>query len=579
MSTEIKNNISPFNLLKRINFHLGNKRKKDTKLVFLLSILSSLAESVSIAILIPFISFIVNPEIYVLNSLLINILDFFNVTEAQILYFIATCFIIVVLVSSFIKIKYIKASNSLADNISSDFRIKIFTFMLSQDFSYHFKKGSNEILSSLAQKTVFFTTIIFAAINIINSILITLAIVFVLIYNEPFYTPIIITVISLFFLIIFKFKSSLILKRGQTVSSNQNLMIDIFQNTIGYLPEIIVYNIKKFFLNSLSNLSEETARSTTEVRTITVTPKIYLETFVIIFVISGVIILRYLDISIASNLAYFAILAFGFQKCLPLISNTFNLAGNFKFSTPVVDNFLSILDEEKVIKIQEEEISPLKFEKTIKLENLSYKYNHDLPNIIDKFSFEIMKGEKVAIKGPTGSGKTTLVNIVSGLLNPKEGRIYIDNIIINSQNIKNWQKNLAIVPQSIFLKDGSVLENIAIAKDVSAIDLEKAKDCARIAQIDNFIESLPNKYNEGVGEKGVRLSGGQIQRLGVARALYRDAKVIILDEATNALDGKTEIDLMNAITKISKDVTLIMISHSDTSLKYFNKIIDLNIKK
>ena len=143
----------------------------------------------------------------------------------------------------------------------------------------------------------------------------------------------------------------------------------------------------------------------------------------------------------------------------------------------------------------------------------------------------------------------------------------------------NWQKNLAIVPQTVFLNDATILENIAIALDIKSIDLEKAKNSAKLAQIDTYIESLPNKYYEKVGERGVRLSGGQRQRMGIARALYRNAKVIILDEPTNALDTETEKNVMDSITKLDKDITLIMISHSDSSLKYFDKIINLDKQK
>ena len=144
----------------------------------------------------------------------------------------------------------------------------------------------------------------------------------------------------------------------------------------------------------------------------------------------------------------------------------------------------------------------------------------------------------------------------------------------NKDNIISWQKNISIVPQSIFLNDATILENIAIAEDPKKINLEKIKQSTKIAQIDSFIENLPNKYNEKTGERGVKLSGGQRQRLGIARALYRNANLIILDEPTNALDAETEKKVMDSITNL--EVTIIMISHSDTSLKYFNKVIDLN---
>ena len=581
MSTQIENNkISSVNILKKIKLHLDVERKKDIKFVFFLSILSSIAESVSIALLVPFISFFVNPDNYLFNNLFKTFFDFLNITgEKNILNTVALSFILIVLLSSYIKLKYIKLSNSLTDNIASDFRIKIFNFLINQDYSYYFKHGSSEIMSNLSQKTNSFTTIIFSSINIINAILISLAVVIVLVFNEPIYTPIIIISIIVFFFIIFKIKSKSVLKKGQNVNLNQNFMIDVFQNTVGYLPEIIIYNIRKFFLTTLSTFSKETAISTSDVRTIAMSPRIYLETFVIILVILVIYFSDFNERSIESNISYLAILAFGTQKCLPLINGVYNLSINFKNATPVVNSFLQILDSGKEIVIEEKNFNPLEFNKSIKLENISYQYNKSLPKILNKFSFEINKGEKVAIKGQTGSGKSTLANIISGLLYPSEGQIYIDGTVIDNTNLKNWQRNVAIVPQTVFLNDGSILENIAIALHKNTINFDKVKYSAKLAQIDSFINSLPNKYSEKVGERGVRLSGGQRQRLGIARALYRNANVIILDEPTNALDIETEKLVMDSITKLSKDITLIMISHSDTSLRYFDKIIDLDNNK
>lgn len=581
MNTQIQNNkISAFSILKKINQNLDKKRKRDVRVVLFLSILSSLAESISIAMLVPFVSFFVNPDNYVFNNLFKSFFNLVNITnEKDILASVAFGFIFIVLISSFVKLKYIRSSNILTENITSDFRIKIFKFLINQDFSYYFKHGSNEIMSNLSQKTRAFVTIVFSTINIINSILISLAVVIVLIANEPFYTPLIIVSIIVFFYIIFKVKSATVLKRGQTVNLNQNFMIDVFQNTVGYLPEIIIYNVRKFFLTTLSKFSKEVAVSASDVRTIAMSPKIYLETFVIILVIFVIYFSDFSEKSIESNISYLAILAFGTQKCLPLINNVYNLSINFKNATPIVNSFLGILDRGNVNEINEQEYKTLNFDKFIKLENISFQYSETLPNILNKFSFNIQKGEKIAIKGMTGSGKSTLVNIISGLLNPSQGKMYIDDNLIDSKNLKNWQKNVAIVPQTVFLNDASVLENIAIALDKSLIDIEKVKNSAKLAQIDSFIESLPNKYDERVGERGVRLSGGQRQRMGIARALYRNANVIILDEPTNALDIETERLVMDSITKLSKDITLIMISHSDASLKYFDKIIDLDKAK
>ncbi|MDC6481915.1 ABC transporter ATP-binding protein [Pelagibacteraceae bacterium] len=573
------NNISAINVLKKINLNLDRKRKRDIKLVFFLSILSSIAESVSIAMLIPFISFFVNPNDYIFNNLFVGIFHYFNIiSEKEILAATAIGFILIVLLSGLVKIRYIKSSNNLTDNITSDFRIRIFRFLLNQNLNFHFIHGSNQIMSNLAQKAGAFTALVFSSLSILNSILISLAVVIVLTINEPIYTPLILFLILLFFFIIFKIKSVTVLKKGQSVNLNQNFIIDIFQNAVGYLPEIIIYNLRKFFLTTMKNVSEEIARSSSITRTIGMTPRVYLETSVIILVIMVLFFSDLSERSIESNIAYLAILAFGAQKILPLINNVYNLSIKFKSSIPTVSSYFELLEKGNSNEIKDQEYKTLDFKNVIKLDNISFRYNKDLPNILSKYNFNITKGEKIAIKGQTGSGKSTLVNIITGLLKPTEGNIFIDNTLINSENLNQWQKNIAIVPQIVFLNDASILENIAIALDINSIDKEKVKWSAKLAKIDTFIESLPSSYDEKVGERGIRLSGGQKQRLGIARALYRDAKVIILDEPTNALDSETEGLVMDSITKLSKDITLIMISHSDASLKYFDKIIDLDKK-
>ena len=578
MTTSSENKkILPLNLLNKIILHLSSERKKNIKFIFFLSLFSSLAESVSLAMLIPFVSFFINPENYIFNDFLKFFFNFLNIkTEKEILGVVSIIFIFIVFLSGIIRLKYTKYSNILAESITSDFRIKIFKFLLEQNYSYFFKHGSNEILSNLSQKTGAFTHIIFSSVNIINSTLILLSIVTILIINEPFYTPIIISSIIFFFFIIYKIKSKIVLDKGKNINRNQNFIIDIFQNAVGYLPEIIIYNLKNFFLTTLSSLSKKTAFSTADIRTISMTPRIYLETFVIIFVVIIIYFSGMSERSLETNVSYLTILAFGAQKSLPLINNLYSLSINFNGAAPTASSFLNILDSDNQNLISEDTNETLKFEELIRIDNISYSYEEHLPNIINNFSYNISKGKRIAIKGQTGSGKTTLVNIISGLFSPNKGRIFVDGVEITLENIKKWQKNIAIVPQTVFLNDTSLMKNIAIAENDESINLEKVKNSAKLAEIYSFIEKLPNKFDELVGEKGVRLSGGERQRIGIARALYRDAKLIILDEPTNALDFETEKHVMDSITKLSKNITLIMISHSNTSLKYFDEIIDLN---
>ena len=579
MNTESnnKNTASTFALLGKIISHLDADRKKQLTFLFILSIFASIAESISIAMLIPFIGFFINPELYEFNNFFKTVFEFFKINNnKEILATVTFSFALIVIISGYIKFKFIKISNQITEYITSDFRIKIFKFLINQDFSYYFKHGSNEILSNMSQKITSLTTILLSSLNILNSIFIISCITSVLVFNEPFYTPIIVFCIGLFFFIIFKIKANSILAKGKKISLNQNLIIDIFENTVGYLPEIIIYNLKNFYTSILTKTSRKIAQYTTEIRTIGQTPRILLEVFVIVFVIIFIYFSGFVERSTEANISYLAILAFGAQKSLPLINSIYNYSVNFRGATPNVIGFLNILDSGQNKIVENNHYETLDFNKSILLKDISYCYDKGLPNILNSISLEINRGDKIVIKGETGSGKSTLTNIISGLLKPTKGKILIDGVEITKKNEINWQKNISIVPQSIFLNDASISENIAIAEHLNEIDLDRVKKSAKLAYIDRFIENLPNKYNEEVGERGVRLSGGQRQRIGIARALYRNSKLIILDEPTNALDADTENLLMNSITNLRGDITVIMISHSNSSLSFFDKVIDLD---
>ena len=571
--------MTPTALLKKVVKHFNVERKKQLSFVIIFSIFSSVAELISIALLIPFVGFFLDPNYYLFNDIFKNIFTFFSInTKSEILFFVSLSFVLVVVLSGVIKIIFIKTSNRLTENITSDFRIKIFNFLINQDFSYYYKHGSNEIMSNLSQKTTTFSTIIFSSINIFNSLLISIAIISVLVMNDPIYTPALIFIVLIFFFIAFKLKSKKVVESGKSININQNVFIDIFENAVGYLQEIIIYDLKKLFSKSLDEASKKNAKSLANIRSTGMMPKVYLETS---FLIIAVLLIYFLNLSsrtLQENIGYLAILAYGVQRILPQINNIYNLSINFRSVTPTVQNFLDILDGGiRKYNFDENNIKEkITFKNEIILKDICYRYNQQSSNVLNNINLSIKKGEKIAIKGRTGSGKTTLINIISGLLNPVSGSILIDGHNLDNEKKKGWQKNLAIVPQTTFLNDGTILENITLGFAQNKINNDKLRQVIEIANLNGFIEKLPNNVNEKVGERGVRLSGGQRQRIGIARALYRDANLIILDEPTNSLDFQTEMSILESLIKNEKDKTMIMISHNDRFLDFFDQIIDLD---
>lgn len=566
-------------LLKKIIYRLEIDKKKNLIYVLILSFLSSLTESISIALLIPFVGFFLDPNSYLFSNFLKEIFVFFNATtEKEILTFVTFIFAFVIVLSALIKINYIKKSNKLIEDITSDFRIDIFNFLLNQEYSYYFKYGSNEIMSNLSQKTNAFSTIIFAAINILNSSLICVAIIIILIMSDPLFTPAIIIFVTAYFIIIYKFKSRDITKKGEQININQNFIINIFENAVGYLQEIIIYDLKKMFSNSFSKVSKITAFSKANIRSTSMQPKVYLETLILISAILFIYFSNFTKISVEANLAFLAVLAYGIQKTIPQINNIYNLMVNFRSVKPTVQSFINILESgnKKTFFSYEKTSEPIKFNSEIKLKNVSFRYDEKSLNILNQINITIQKGDKIAIKGRTGSGKTTLINLISGLLDPISGDLLVDDLNINKKNKKSWQKKISIVPQNVFLTDSSILENITLSSDISKNDKNKLSSILKICELEKFINKLPNKINEKVGERGIRLSGGQKQRIGIARALYRDTDLIIFDEPTNALDFVTESKILKSLTENMIDKTLLFIIHSESSLKNFKQVIDLN---
>tara|TARA_B110000495_G_C22928006_1_gene542393 strand:+ start:18 stop:767 length:750 start_codon:yes stop_codon:yes gene_type:complete len=217
----------------------------------------------------------------------------------------------------------------------------------------------------------------------------------------------------------------------------------------------------------------------------------------------------------------------------------------------------------------------LSFHKYIEFKNVSFKYVEDGPTILNNVNFKINKGSRVGFIGSTGSGKSTLVDIVMGLLTPNDGVVFIDDIRLSENNINCWQSKLCHVPQSIFLTDNTISENIAFGIEKELIDHERVKDAAMQAQISDFINNSLDGYDTIVGERGVKLSGGQRQRIAIARALYKDADVLVFDEATSALDISTEKLVMDSITTLDKKLTIIIIAHRITTLQNCDKIIEI----
>ena len=268
-------------------------------------------------------------------------------------------------------------------------------------------------------------------------------------------------------------------------------------------------------------------------------------------------------------------LALGAQRLLPALQQAYASYSTIKGSKSSFEDVLNLLDQPLPEYADQPLPEPIPFAEEIKLNNLNFRYTEDSPWVLKNVNLSLKKGSRIGFMGVTGSGKSTLLDIIMGLLPATEGGLIIDNHTINTQNRRAWQAHIAHVPQNIYLSDSTIEENIAFGIEKEKIDHQRVKKAAQQAQIAQLIEQWKDGYQTFVGERGIRLSGGQRQRIGIARALYKQADVLIFDEATSALDNETEQAVMDAIEDLGEEVTILIIAHRLTTLKGCDQIIKL----
>ena len=565
------------NLISRIKNYLSSIRKAQLITLFVLIIFLSVAEAISLASIVPFIGVFMNPDVFFSNPWLSYFINFFEINNDDQLFLLVTIIFVSLLILSFlIRIFTLYLTNKVTNFIEADLKTKIFKYNINQSYSYHLKKSSYIVMSNIVQKTNAIAIFTNSFIQILGCSLTVLFILGVLLIIEPFIILSISSVVILFFIFIAFLNRNRILKNSEKISQNQDKIVSTFQDSVGYIGEIILYSLHNIFTTKFNKSSQQIAESQTYNANIQQSPRIYLEYLTLFCLVILIFYLNQSEFEIVNSFTLLAALGYGSQKVIPLINRVYVCYSSMKNVQASVIDALSVLDSSKKEENENLLSEKIILDSSIKLDNIYFSYNNDENYILKNISLEIKKGSKVGIKGTTGSGKSTLSNIIVGLLDPTKGKLFVNDTLINLQNKSIWQKNIAIIPQDIFLNDVSIAENIAIGIEKDKIDLEKVKNVSRQAQISDFVENKPNQYNEKVGERGIKLSGGQKQRIGIARALYRDAKIILFDEATNQLDVETETLIMDSIYRLDKEITVILIAHRLSTLERCDKVIDLS---
>ena len=562
---------------KKLLFLLTPLERKRAGLLLIMILIMSLLDMAGVASILPFMAVLTNPSLietnFILNSMFKASSIFGVENNKQFIFALGALVFSLLIISLTFKALTSYAQVRFVQMREYTIGKRLIESYLHQPYSWFLSRHSADlgktILSEVQQLISDGMT---PLMELIAKGMVTITLITLLIIVDPILTLIVGLSLSTAYLIIFYFVSKYLNQSGSKRLINNQLRFTTVNEAFGAAKEVKIGGLEQAYIKRFSNAAQIYARVQASQRVIAQLPRFILEGIAF----GGILLMILYSMSQTGNfnsaLPIISLYVFAGYRLMPAVQQIYEAFTQLTFITPSLDKLYDDLKNLKPFnENQDQDILP--FNKSIILKNIHYNYPNASRTILKDISLNISAKSTVGLVGATGSGKTTTVDIILGLLEPQKGTLEIDGKIIRKQNSRSWQRSIGYVPQQIFLADDTIAANIAFGLEPKEINQEAVEKASKIANLHEFvIDELPKKYQTTIGERGVRLSGGQRQRIGIARALYHNPQLLILDEATSALDNQTEKAVMDAIDNLDKNITIIQIAHRLNTLKKCDKI-------
>jgi len=551
-----------------------NRQKKYFVLFLGIMLLGAVLESVGIAAILPLISLMGQPDFLVVNSYAALVADKLNLSTHK--EFVIACAVLLivfyVIKNAFITWEiYIQRKFTM--RMQTMFAREILSTYLAKSYMFHVNHNTAKLLRDVNGGASSICNNILMSLFYLGSEIITaIAIWIMLIYVDAFTAIVVAFIMGMIILSIIRFFRGEIVKQGDIQNIANVEYLKWINQALGGIKETKILGKERYFLTEFMSSYTSYAKANQIYSFLSDVPRIIIEMVVVV----GLLFLIIFKLTIGDNandiIPVLGVLAMAAFRLMPSANRIVSFYNAIKNQMPFFYELYGVLLEIRTRLTNDIEVLPIhntkkiSFKQNLLIDNISFSYGDGQDLILEGVTFNITKGKFVGIIGPSGAGKTTLVDILLGLLKPTTGRIFCDNEDIR-ENIRGWQANLAYVPQDIYLIDGSICENIALGTSKDNINSDLIEKVLSMAELDDYVSTLPNGLDTFVGERGVKLSGGQRQRIGIARALYQNPEVLILDEATSALDNETEKAITNTILKFKGKITIIAIAHRVSTLE------------
>jgi ATP-binding cassette, subfamily B, bacterial PglK len=564
-------------------WRLMNRRQRHSfALLQLLALIMALSTLIGIAAIVPFFAVLGDPKRIdhsVLLSWLYHTLGF--ASERSFLIALGVGSLAVTLLANAINWLGSLAMTRFAHRIGNHFSVALFDDYLHRDYPFHLASSSATLLNNVVWETGRGTTgIVQFYFVLCTNLVAALLIIASLVVVNPLIAVATLAGLSAGYSSIYLLVRHRLLRNGQLESRHTRERTRIAGESFGGIKEISLLNGQGFFRDAFQRSCESLSRAGLNTQGIAQSPRYIMECLVVGGLVIAALILVEQDGASGPWLAQLTYLGLAAYRLLPALQQIFHALVRIRADRVA---FAGIADDLRQA-CQRALAAPRVSNATswhgrprsdIRLTDVAFHYGVDRPLAIAGVSLRIRAGSTVGLVGPSGCGKTTLAELILGLLTPTAGSIAVDGIVIDEANRRDWQSTIAYVPQHVFLFDTTLAENVALAAGAGHIDAQRLHAAVRLAQLDQLVATLPDGYDQMLGEHGVRLSGGQRQRIGIARALYRDASVLILDEATNALDRLTEDEILSTLEALRGERTIILIAHRLSSTLQCDLIFNL----
>jgi ATP-binding cassette, subfamily B, bacterial PglK len=564
-------------MLKKIISSFEKKQKLIFIFTIFLTFLSTITEVVSLGSLVPLILILINPE----KLFLIEYLNIDYLKNLNLRVFFLSIFLFAIIFSILLRLLIINQNIYIAKKSGNLIFSSIFEKILNSELGSFSNFTTQEIYSVMASKTDMVVGIIYSYLQLISSILILLSIVIGLLFVDYKITSIIFLIFTCCYLVIIFYVRNKSKKYGKIIAKFTDEKFKYISEGLDGFRYIILNNLQNKYTAKLKKIDYKIRESQENIRFIIQTPRYILEGIGIIFIL---LFAFYLDanqlIDKTLLIATIGVIAFASQRLLPIVQQIYGSYIYIKSNKKSFQDVMNFFDTNKNLKKSKKIIhKKISFKKSISFKNVNFIFKDKQIEVFKDLNVEFSKNKTYGIIGPSGSGKTILTDLIMGLRNINKGKYLIDNKQINHVNIKDWRQKIAHVPQKIFTTNDSIINNIALGLEKEKIDFTKIKNSIKLAQLEKDIGQLSNGVNTIVGSSANNFSAGQIQRLGIARALFKETEILILDEATSALDNKTEKEFLDVIKKIKKSKTIFFTTHKEKPLEICDEIYEIRDKK